>query len=295
MPHNAAIAIFINGVYEDVLVEILAAQANAPSRPHFLQPYASDKITLLAKEPPSEASPRTLYLSLTTSLDQISYHAKIVGWRDKRKIEGAELKALNRQVKQFQPHEKEVYQTVPGGQPCVNLVSITRLAKYPTPIPTSCLIKVSNNLGLRKRTRAGGWSYVHEQDEWLGQCPMSVFGDVERDLERRIREALKSSASQRQARLAAAPPKPKEIQVLSRAFLRNADVIAEVLNRANGICEQCGSKAPFLRAKNGLPYLEVHHKVALALGGDDTVANATALCPNCHRRNHFGKTDSPQN
>lgn len=43
---------------------------------------------------------------------------------------------------------------------------------------------------------------------------------------------------------------------------------------------------------NESPYLEVHHKVPLALGGDDTVANATALCPNCHRQNHFGKAIS---
>jgi 5-methylcytosine-specific restriction endonuclease McrA len=294
MPYNTATAIVLNGVFEDVLLEILLAQANAPGKPHFLQPYASDKITLLAKEPPSEALPRTLYLSLTTSLDQISYHAEIVGWRDKRKIESAELKALNQEVEQFQPNEKEVYQTVSGG-PCVNLISIIRLAKYPAPIPTSCFIKVSNNHGLRKRTRAGGWSYVHEQDIWLGESPISVLDDAEKDLGRRVQEAQNSSSSQRQARLAAAPHKPKEIQVLSRAFLRNADVIVEVLDRANGICEQCGSKAPFLRAKNGLPYLEVHHKVALALGGDDTVANATALCPNCHRQNHFGKTGSPQN
>ena len=27
---------------------------------------------------------------------------------------------------------------------------------------------------------------------------------------------------------------------------------------------------------------------ALALGGDDTVDNAIAVCPNCHRKHHFG-------
>jgi len=36
--------------------------------------------------------------------------------------------------------------------------------------------------------------------------------------------------------------------------------------------------------------LEVHHKVPLAEGGDDTVENAIALCPNCHRHAHYGKT-----
>lgn len=36
------------------------------------------------------------------------------------------------------------------------------------------------------------------------------------------------------------------------------------------------------------PYLEVHHIIFLAQGGDDTVDNAEALCPNCHRRKHYG-------
>jgi 5-methylcytosine-specific restriction protein A len=76
--------------------------------------------------------------------------------------------------------------------------------------------------------------------------------------------------------------------VQTAVHLRNADVVAEVLIRANGTCERCGKNAPFLRAKDGTPYLEVHHKEKLANGGDDTVENAIALCPNCHRREHFG-------
>jgi len=33
----------------------------------------------------------------------------------------------------------------------------------------------------------------------------------------------------------------------------------------------------------------VHHKKTLALGGEDTVDNSLALCPNCHREMHFGQ------
>ncbi|WAG20214.1 HNH endonuclease [Burkholderia gladioli] len=71
-------------------------------------------------------------------------------------------------------------------------------------------------------------------------------------------------------------------------FLRNADVVAEVLHRANGACERCKNPAPFLRKKDGSPYLEVHHVQQLANDGEDTVDNAIALCPNCHREMHFG-------
>ncbi|WP_429628901.1 HNH endonuclease [Tunturiibacter psychrotolerans] len=34
------------------------------------------------------------------------------------------------------------------------------------------------------------------------------------------------------------------------------------------------------------PYLECHHIVWLARGGDDTIENTVAMCPNCHRRMH---------
>jgi 5-methylcytosine-specific restriction protein A len=76
---------------------------------------------------------------------------------------------------------------------------------------------------------------------------------------------------------------------MARVFDRDADVVAEVLARANGKCEGCGAIAPFTGKAKGEPYLEVHHIVPLAENGDDTVENAVALCPNCHRHRHFGR------
>lgn len=89
-------------------------------------------------------------------------------------------------------------------------------------------------------------------------------------------------------RLNVAPKKPKIKIVPSIQFIRNPDVVAEVLERANGICKYCEKKAPFIRASDGTPYLEVHHEVPLSEGGNDTVENAVAICPNCHRKAHFG-------
>jgi len=108
------------------------------------------------------------------------------------------------------------------------------------------------------------------------------------NLENDVASALKDSSHTRLSRLAKASKKPKILTVTTKIFSRNADVIAEVLIRAGGHCEECGKAAPFKRAKDGKPYLEVHHKVRLADDGDDTVENAVALCPNCHRKNHFG-------
>jgi hypothetical protein len=71
------------------------------------------------------------------------------------------------------------------------------------------------------------------------------------------------------------------------AFKRDPEVIAWVKQRAGGICELCEKEGPFLDKENQ-PYLEVHHIVPLAEGGPDTVDNAVALCPNCHRACHHG-------
>lgn len=84
------------------------------------------------------------------------------------------------------------------------------------------------------------------------------------------------------------PKVPDRVQVLTTVFRRNPAVVINVLRRANGLCEGCGNAAPFSRRSDGTPYLEVHHTITLANGGEDTVENAVALCPNCHRCKHHG-------
>jgi 5-methylcytosine-specific restriction protein A len=122
--------------------------------------------------------------------------------------------------------------------------------------------------------------------------PEASLTEYQEDLERKIAKALADSSEGRMKRLQVAPKTPKKILVAAEVFARNPDVVAEVLARADGVCERCKNPAPFLRAKNGKPYLEVHHKVQLAHGGDDTVENALGLCPNCHRELHHGKQDT---
>jgi 5-methylcytosine-specific restriction endonuclease McrA/predicted RNA-binding protein with PUA-like domain len=110
----------------------------------------------------------------------------------------------------------------------------------------------------------------------------------DQELEKRVEESRKLSREDRQRRRLEAPKIPLKTAVQQMVFHRNPDVIVEVLERANGICERCHQPAPFLRRSDNTPYLEVHHRIPLAEGGEDTVENAIALCPNCHREMHFG-------
>ena len=121
----------------------------------------------------------------------------------------------------------------------------------------------------------------------LGFISLKSQVESEQAFHAAVAQSLKNKKS-RAERLAKAPRIPAQHLVIQVVFRRNPDVVAEVLERANGKCELCNCPAPFLRTSNQAPYLEVHHMVKLADGGEDTVDNAVAACPNCHRKAHHG-------
>ncbi|MBB5400560.1 HNH endonuclease [Paraburkholderia youngii] len=135
-----------------------------------------------------------------------------------------------------------------------------------------------------------GLHRVHEEFVRVIQTA-AVFNAAGIELDGQVVEAMAEPADVRSTRLRQASMRPEQQLVLSRVFKRNPYVIAEVLLRAAGICESCRGPAPFTRA-DGRPYLEVHHLIRLADGGDDTIENAIAVCPNCHRERHFGASYS---
>jgi len=67
---------------------------------------------------------------------------------------------------------------------------------------------------------------------------------------------------------------------------RSAAVRANVLTRSQGRCEFC-ARPGFLTAAGAI-YLETHHVVPLAEDGPDHESNVVALCPEDHRRAHYG-------
>lgn len=79
---------------------------------------------------------------------------------------------------------------------------------------------------------------------------------------------------------------PKAENIDAKRYRRSPYIAAYVKRRAKGCCELCKKAAPF-RDGDGEPYLETHHVVWLSKGGEDSMDNAAALCPNCHRKMHI--------
>ncbi len=142
-------------------------------------------------------------------------------------------------------------------------------------------VVIRTNLQSYKKAARKYFKFLKEQN-------IETYNEYLNILNSDIKQSLNDSSKDIDKRLKTAAKKPNKRTVTITVYDRNSDVIAKTLTRANGICEECNKPAPFIRKTNNTPYLEVHHKIMLADGGDDTVKNAMALCPNCHREKHHG-------
>jgi 5-methylcytosine-specific restriction endonuclease McrA len=99
-------------------------------------------------------------------------------------------------------------------------------------------------------------------------------------LKKMDREALRQRASQ-----AAAIPQMQASATTS--YSRDPAVRAYVQLRSGYRCEMPGCVyVGFLKPDN-TRYIEVHHIVPLGEGGEDSICNTAAVCPNCHKVLHF--------
>jgi 5-methylcytosine-specific restriction protein A len=99
------------------------------------------------------------------------------------------------------------------------------------------------------------------------------------------RKARQLSTEKLKALAEKAKKKPAIRITQTTAFVRDAAVAEYAKRLAKGLCDLCEMPAPFKNKQNEA-YLECHHIVWLAKGGEDTIANTVALCPNCHRKLH---------
>lgn len=83
--------------------------------------------------------------------------------------------------------------------------------------------------------------------------------------------------------------KPVRKSVTNFIFDRDPLVVAIARKRANSVCEIPNCKSEPITLIGGEKYIEVHHILPLAMGGEDTIENVACLCPNHHREIHLGK------
>jgi hypothetical protein len=157
--------IFLNGVYEAVLKQILKVQEVLPEQIMFLQPHKSVAIARLRDHPPSVEAPVPLLMSVTTDLPTIHYTAEIVGWDDKRDISEDRRRVLNRLIQTLQSDEGGLYDAslAPEGE-SVNLLHVRRLRRITAPFSVAQLVNVTDDQPVSdKRATSGGWIYVRQE------------------------------------------------------------------------------------------------------------------------------------
>lgn len=87
---------------------------------------------------------------------------------------------------------------------------------------------------------------------------------------------------------------PKKITVTSTCYERSVYISEFAKRCAKGKCQLCLCDAPF-KNKLGKPHLETHHIIWLSRGGDDSIENTVALCPNCHSKMHILDLEQDRN
>lgn len=133
----------------------------------------------------------------------------------------------------------------------------------------------------------------HVRNVWMFPIRLKPGGAIPvlSDTQARIIEQTQAAKAKRlpteelKARAKRAKTKPALRIAQTTSYVRDAAVAEYAKRLAKGHCDLCEKAAPF-HNKQKEAYLECHHIVWLAKGGDDTVENTVALCPNCHRKMH---------
>jgi len=81
--------------------------------------------------------------------------------------------------------------------------------------------------------------------------------------------------------------RPTQIEQTVRIYPRNNTLKNYVKRRSDYSCEMPNCHYRAFKKIDGEAYIEVHHVIPLSEGGEDSVNNTVALCPNCHRKLHY--------
>ena len=80
---------------------------------------------------------------------------------------------------------------------------------------------------------------------------------------------------------------PARVRQIIEVYPRNRVLKAYVKRRSNYTCEMPNCNYQGFPKENRELYIEIHHVIPLSEGGEDSMSNTVALCPNCHRALHY--------
>lgn len=142
-------------------------------------------------------------------------------------------------------------------------------------------------------------TYINDEQwerlKWvINQKNPEVFTDViapdaevfEKEFEAAVKKAISKPIDQLRKAAEKNSSKATASTVTTKVYYRDPVIAAYIKKNADGRCQLCGMKAPFVDP-DGNPYLECHHIEWLSKGGEDSIYNCVALCPNCHRKIHI--------
>jgi HNH endonuclease len=188
---------------------------------------------------------------------------------------------------------------VPTDGPSDRILQIGVLGSATGMLSVSYYNSIREGAGRTPETRMGreivGWIEIGDLLT-IGRIGNEVFFSKEKpdasepmpdELGRQLAKSVDPAKILERARRRVGPP-PKRNRLVND-FVRDPYIVAAAISRAANICEMPACVSQLFNREDGRPYLEVHHIVPLGEGGDDTLVNAAALCPSCHRELHYGK------
>jgi 5-methylcytosine-specific restriction protein A len=106
-----------------------------------------------------------------------------------------------------------------------------------------------------------------------GEVPIIESEKAQSPLKQKERKARRLTDAEVEERAARGRRQSGSREISSQQYDRDPWVAECTKRRANGICQLCNDSAPFNKS-DGEPYLETHHVVWLARGGEDTIEDA---------------------
>ena len=118
------------------------------------------------------------------------------------------------------------------------------------------------------------------------EIPLLQKNKIENAHKIKIKKARRLSDEELKKRALKSKKKSGKRTVSTTQYDRSPWISEHIQRQAKGVCQLCNQKAPF-HNQEGVPFLENHHIIWLSKGGEDSVKNAVALCPNCQRKMHI--------